>query len=94
MNMDFTQILGFIAATLITVGNVPQAVKIIKTKTTKGISSLSYGLFFIGGICWLTYGIIREDWPIIIANSIAAVLSGIIWLIRLTAKKTDNDFEA
>lgn len=92
--MDFIQILGFTAAALITAANVPQAIKIIRTKSTKGISSWSYGILFFGNICWLVYGIMREDWPIIISNSTSSVLCGIIWLMRLFAKKTDNDSDA
>ena len=92
--MDFTQILGLSAAALTTAANVPQMVKIIKTKTTKGISSLTYGILFIAGLLWITYGIMRDDIPVIISNSISVILCGIIWVIRLTAKKTDNEFQA
>jgi len=92
--MDFIQIIGFTAAALITAANVPQAVKIMKTKSTKGISSWTYGILFLGNIAWLTYGILKNDWPIIISNSISTFICGIILGIRLTAKHTDNDFEA
>jgi MtN3 and saliva related transmembrane protein len=92
--MDYTQIIGFTAALLITTANIPQAVKIIRTKSTKGISSWTYGILLLGNICWLIYGILREDLPIILSNSISAGLCGIIWILRLTAKHTDNDFEA
>lgn len=92
--MDFTQIIGFSAAVLITGANIPQAVKIIRTKSAKGISSWSYGILLLANICWVVYGILKSDYPIIISNSISSVLCGIIWVIRLTAKHTDNDFEA
>lgn len=91
--MDFTQILGFTAALMITLANFPQTIKIIKTKSTKGISSLTYGILFVAGLLWVTYGIIREDWPVIVSNSISTILCGVIWIIRLTAKNTDNEFE-
>lgn len=92
--MDFIQIIGFSAAFFITAANVPQAVKIIRTKSTKGISSWSYGILLLGNLAWLAYGILKNDLPIILSNSISSVLCGIIWIIRLTAKNTDNDFEA
>lgn len=92
--MDYIQILGFTAATLITAANVPQAFKIIRTKSTKGISALSYGMLLLGGLLWLAYGLFKTDWPIILSNGISAILCGIIWVIRLTAKNTDNDFES
>ncbi len=92
--MDITQITGFAAAVLITAANIPQTIKIIKTKSTKGISSWSYGILFFGNILWILYGIFRNDLPIILSNSISAVLCGIIWGIRLFAKQPGNDFEA
>jgi MtN3 and saliva related transmembrane protein len=91
--MDFTQIIGFTAAFFITAANIPQAVKIIRTKSTKGISSWTYGILLAGNICWLVYGILREDLPIILSNSISAGLCATIWILKLTAKHTDNDFE-
>ena len=92
--MDTTQIIGFAAAALITLANVPQAVKIIKTKSTKGISSWSYGILFFGNVCWIIYGIMRNDWPIIISNSISSLLCGIIWGIRIFSKSPENDFQS
>jgi MtN3 and saliva related transmembrane protein len=92
--MDAVQIVGFSAAALITAANIPQAFKVIKTKSTKGISSWSYGILFAANLLWVAYGIMQRDLPIVISNSISAVLCGIIWIIRLTAKHTDNDFEA
>ncbi|RZJ31867.1 MAG: hypothetical protein EOO48_00750 [Flavobacterium sp.] len=91
---DYTQIIGFVAAGLITLANIPQAVKIIRTKSTKGISSWTYGILLMGNISWLVYGILRDDLPIILSNSISSVLCGTIWGFRLFAKKSDNDFEA
>jgi MtN3 and saliva related transmembrane protein len=92
--MDYTQIIGFTAAGLITLANVPQAIKIIRTKSTKGISSWSYGILFFGNLCWISYGIMRGDWPIIISNSISSMLCGIIWAIRIFSKQPENDFQS
>jgi MtN3 and saliva related transmembrane protein len=92
--MDYTQIIGFTAAALITLANVPQALKIIKTKSTKGISSWSYAILFFGNICWILYGIMRGDLPIIISNSISCLLCGIIWGMRIFSKRPENDFKS
>lgn len=92
--MDFTQIVGFTAAGAITLANFPQAVKIIRTKSTKGISSWSYGILFFGNACWLVYGIMRTDYPIIVSSAISSALCGTIWAMRLFSKSKDNDFEA
>ena len=88
--MDYIKILGLVAAALTTCANVPQAVKIIRTKSTESISTATYALLLSGFIAWLIYGIYNDDLPIILANAISAVLAAIILVIKLSAKKKEN----
>ncbi len=88
--MDYIQILGIAAAILTSAANVPQAVKIIRTKSTKSISAATYALLFSGLTLWLIYGIIKNDLPIILANSVSAALAGVILIMKLTLKKTED----
>ena len=88
--MDYIKILGIVAAIITTAANIPQAVKIIRTKSTKSISAATYALLFIGQALWLAYGIIRKDLPIILANAISTALCGIILLMKLATKKQEN----
>jgi len=81
--MNTTEILGLAAAALTTIANIPQAVKVIKAKATKSISAVTYAMLFAGMALWVVYGIMRKDIPIMIANSIAALLCGIILTIKL-----------
>lgn len=74
---------GFIAAILTTISFLPQAIKTIKTKSTDDLSPLMYGAFFTGVNCWLIYGIFIEDLPMIAANMVTSVLSGIIFFVVL-----------
>ena len=76
--MSATEILGFAAAILTTVSFVPQAIKVIRTRNTDGISLLMYTLFTSGMSMWLIYGFIIGSRPMIISNSITALLSAII----------------
>jgi MtN3 and saliva related transmembrane protein len=86
--MDYIQALGLLAAFFTTVANVPQAVKVIKTRSTKSLSATTYAMLFIGMLLWVGYGIIRGDIPVILANAIAGVLCGIILFMKLLSKKT------
>ncbi|HEU0137012.1 MAG TPA: SemiSWEET transporter [Flavobacterium sp.] len=89
--MDWIQILGFAAAFFTTAANIPQAYKIIKTRSTKDISTMTYSLLFTGLVLWLVYGIAKGDLPIILANAIAASIAGIILILKHTSKKVlDN----
>lgn len=84
--MDYIQILGLLAAVLTTGANLPQAYKVIKTRSTKSLSAISFIMLFFGSITWVIYGIYRDDIPLILANSIAGSLHGIILCIKLTSK--------
>lgn len=88
--MDATQVIGFLAAALITAANIPQAYVIIRKKSTATISVTTYCLLFLGNSLWLAYGIVKLDWPIIIANSISTMTSGIILILNFSSKRTIN----
>jgi len=85
--MDYTEILGYAAALLTTVSSVPQALKIIRTKETKDVSAKSYILLFTGLILWIIYGVYREDLPLILANSISALVAGTVLMLKLLPRK-------
>jgi MtN3 and saliva related transmembrane protein len=84
--MDYTQTLGLAAAVLTTAANIPQTIKVIKTGSTKSLSSATYIMLFTGMLLWVIYGIVRSDLPVILANSIAGALCGIILFIKLLAR--------
>lgn len=86
--MDYIQLFGFAAALLTTISNIPQAYKIIKTRETKGVSTWTYIVLFVGLLLWVIYGFLRSDIPIIVANSISALICGIVLFLKLISKKT------
>jgi MtN3 and saliva related transmembrane protein len=49
-----------------------------------------YSLFVVGSICWLAYGIVLGSIPIILANGITVILSGVIFGIKLKNVVTGN----
>lgn len=72
--MDWSNIFGALAATITTLCWLPQALHIIRTKETAGISLLTYSGFALGIMCWLIYGIMIASWPIIAANAVTLIL--------------------
>lgn len=85
--MNPESIIGITAGVLTTAANLPQAIKIIRTNSVKDISALTYALLFTGLSLWTWYGIMRNDWPIIVCNGISAFLSGTILIMKLSIKK-------
>lgn len=84
--MDVIQLLGFLAAILTTGANFPQTYKVIKTKSTKSLSAISFIMLFCGSTIWVIYGFYRQDIPVIIANGIAGCLHGTIVFMKLNSK--------
>ncbi len=80
-NMEFSDYIGIIAAILTTVANVPQTYKIIRDKTTKGVSPATYFVLLAGTLLWTAYGLFRGDWPLIAANGISSIISSIILIL-------------
>lgn len=78
--------IGLIAAVLTTGSFFPQAIKVIKTKDTSGISLVMYILNVLGVFLWLVYGLTIHDMALIIANSITFVLSLIILVCKVKYK--------
>jgi MtN3 and saliva related transmembrane protein len=88
--MDAIEIIGYLAAAFTTAANIPQTYIIIREKSTEHISVITYGMLFLGTALWVTYGIIKLDWPIVIANGISALSSLVIILLNFTSQKTIN----
>jgi len=79
-------LIGYVAAILTTASFVPQAVLVIRTKRTGGISLLMYSLFTLGVALWLVYGVATDAVPIVVANAITLILAGMILFIAAKAR--------
>jgi MtN3 and saliva related transmembrane protein len=81
--MNWITILGIFAAACTTASFVPQVIKTIRTRDTKGISLLMYSIFSLGVLLWLVYGIIRSDIPVVIANAATISLAVIVLILKI-----------
>jgi len=82
--MIFVDYIGSIAATCTTMAFIPQAVQSYKTRDLSGISLPMYFIFTLGVAMWLVYGLLKRDWPIIIANTITVALSAMILVLKIS----------
>jgi len=81
--MNWTESIGFIAASLTTASFVPQAWKIIRYKKVKDLSLTMYAMMFAGQGGWLIYGLLIQDLPLIVANIIGCSLTGTILAFKI-----------
>jgi MtN3 and saliva related transmembrane protein len=86
-DINLTEWIGYIAATLTTSSFVPQALLILRTRNVIGISVGMYWTFTLGVALWLVYGWQMRAWPLIIANSITFVLAATILITKLTVDR-------
>ncbi len=84
--MDNVMIIGLIAATLTTGALFPQLFKVWKTKSTKDISTGMFALTSTGFLVWLIYGMFVNNFPIIIANSLAFIQAIAILFFKIKYK--------
>ncbi len=80
---NLTPIIGGIAATCTTLAFIPQAYHSYTTRDLSGISLPMYSIFTVGVAMWLVYGLLKQDWPIIIANIITLTLSLMILVLKV-----------
>ena len=81
--IQIVNLIGFLAAICTTISFLPQAIKIIKTKETAGISLSMYLIFTTGVFLWLIYGIAKNDIPVSLANGVTLIFAGIIIRFKL-----------
>ncbi|MDP2425016.1 MAG: SemiSWEET transporter [Candidatus Izemoplasmatales bacterium] len=75
--------IGVAAAFLTTISFLPQAISVVKTNKTAGISLPMYVLFSIGVVCWSIYGLARNDIPLFVANSITLVFALVVLITKI-----------
>ncbi|MBN2037852.1 MAG: SemiSWEET transporter [Chitinispirillaceae bacterium] len=78
MTIDLARMIGLVAGLLTTASLLPQLVKTIRTRSAKDLSLIMLFMFWAGIICWLTYGIMVKEWPVIFANSITLVMASLL----------------
>jgi MtN3 and saliva related transmembrane protein len=77
------EIIGYCAAFLTTIAFLPQAIHSWRTRNLSGVSLGMYSFFTVGIGLWLIYGLLIENWPLILSNAITFALALSILLLKL-----------
>jgi MtN3 and saliva related transmembrane protein len=83
VTLDTPRIIGLIAGILTTSSLLPQLIRTLKTKSAKDLSLGMFLFFVLGVVCWLIYGIMVGEWPIIAANVITLVMGMILLVCKI-----------
>lgn len=81
--MDSITFLGYIASLLTTVSFLPQLIRIVMGGSTKDISRNMYIVLVTGVTLWFIYSCLKQDFPIILANTFTFLFTSIILFLKL-----------
>nr|WP_142010265.1 SemiSWEET transporter [Serratia fonticola] len=80
--MEWVSFIGYLAASLTTLSFLPQAIKVIATRNTQGISLLMYGMFVTGLLMWLIYGVLIDNMAVSLANLLTLLFALPILVVK------------
>jgi MtN3 and saliva related transmembrane protein len=89
--MNLITINGVLASIFTGISLLPQLLKIIKRKKAGSVSLLMLATLLIGLILWVVYGILKNDYIIIISNGFSLIVN-IITSVLTLKYKTGNKF--
>ena len=74
---------GYAAAVLGTICWLPQTIKTLRTRAVADLSLPTNLILLVAILLWLTYGLLRLDMPLILANGFSAFCIGLIVAAKL-----------
>lgn len=62
---------------------IPQIVKILNERDAGSVALRMYAVTSVGFLCWTTFGVLSNSWPVALANAVCLVLVLAILVLRL-----------
>jgi MtN3 and saliva related transmembrane protein len=83
-------ILGLIAGACTTLSFLPQVIRTLKTRHARDLSAAWLLIFGLGTALWLTYGLLKSDIAVALANGITFCLVLTLVVAKYTMKPLDE----
>lgn len=91
MTIDWIAVAGTIGACASVASFTPQAWKIIRSRSTKGLSLRMFALTSLAFAAWTSFGLLKGEWALIIPNAICFCFAlFILAMIVLPDRKTQE----
>lgn len=68
-------IVGYVGALLISIAFLPQTIKLIKDKNTKGLSLISCSVYQLGLVLFIIYSSLIKNYPLLFANVFGTIVN-------------------
>ena len=84
------QAVGIAAGIFTSTSLLPQLVKMIREKKGNDISTGMLIVLLTGLALWTWYGIMKEDWPIVVTNTFSLLVNITIIILKWAYHRTDT----
>lgn len=81
--MTNAEVLGYAAGALTAFTFLSQVIKTWREKAAKEVSLYMFIIAFVNEILWLAYGVMINNWVIMLTNAIMLGMSGIMIFLKL-----------
>lgn len=71
-------VIGTIAGILTSVSMIPQLIKVLKEKDVENLSWGMIAVLLTGVSLWVVYGVIKNEWPIILSNGFSILVNTLL----------------
>jgi MtN3 and saliva related transmembrane protein len=85
--LNYTQVIGIVAGIFTSSSLLPQLIKIIKEKKVEDLSMGMFIALMVGVALWIVYGIMKDDYPIIVTNVFSLILNIAVLVLRYRYKE-------
>jgi MtN3 and saliva related transmembrane protein len=86
-------ILGLIAGTCTTLSFLPQVIRTLRTRHARDLSAAWLLIFGLGTALWLTYGLLKSDIAIALANGVTFGLVMVLIVAKYTLAPPQPEVE-
>ena len=88
--MQLITLIGVVASMLTAFSLIPQLIKLLREKKSEDISVTMLLVLLSGLGLWVYYGTLKEDFIIIISNSVAFLINSVTLFFCIRYKKEQN----
>lgn len=75
--------IGYLACVLTVASFLPQVIRTWQSRQTRDLSLGMFGLLVTASTIWIIYGIVINDWPVILTNVGMVLLNGAIGVAKV-----------
>ncbi len=83
----YTVYLGIFAGICTGVSLLPQLVKLLKEKKAEDLSMAMLIVLLVGLAGWMAYGMLKQDWPIIVTNAFSFCVNALIIVFTIRYRR-------